>query len=354
LDWKVLKSICPILKKLTKNLQPFHEAVPIINEILLSKEGNDIRVLEHLISYAELQLEKVVTGKCYRERKFSQSIRYWHPDITIFHIINSRIADIYNANNSISVSIRDNKRYPFLINSLCLLNPWLLHLDSDALNRADIISNDQVIYLWQELYLTEQKIADVTINRDQYDVAEIHCQRCLTYSKKYIIKGEDKSFATLAALRTIIDLRQLQDDSSGAVKFAEEAYNLVVVAYDPVHRRVQEAAGMLINLLIGKGDLYDAFRFAKQTYSNLKDHKHEIDQESEDVAFGAYNLADVILQQKGDLIKCERLAREALHIRDQLHDHDDRKIGRSCALLARVLQSQSNFGDESKELFERS
>jgi len=354
--------MCPILKKLTKKLQPFHEAEPVINEILLSKKGNDIRVLEHLLSYAELQLEKVITGNGYRERESSQCIKYWHPDIAIFHIINSRIAGIYTANDSISELIRDNKRYPFLIKSLCLLNPWLPHLDSDTRHRADSISNDQIIYLWHELYFTERRIAEVTINRDQFDVAEIHCQRCLTYSKRAIIKledkrdivkGEDKTLATLAALRTIIDLRQRQGDYSGAVKFSEEAYNLVVEAYDPVHRKVQEAAGMLINLLIDKGDLYDAFRFAEQTYSNLKDHKHGIDQESEDVACGAYNLADVILQQKGDLIKCERLAREALRIRDQLHDHNDGNIGRSCGLLARVLKSQNNFGDETKELFER-
>jgi hypothetical protein len=345
--------MCLILKKLSKKLQPFHEAVPVINEILLSKKGNDIRVLEHLLSYAELQLEKEITGNGYRERECGQVVNYWHPDIAIFHIINSRIAGIYSANNSISVSVRDNKRYPFLEKSLCLLNPWLVHLGSDALNRVDRISNDQIIYLWQELYTTEQRIADVTINRDQFDVAEIHCQRCLAYSKKYIVQGEDKTLATLAALRTIIDLRQRQGDYSGAVEFCEEAYNLVVEAYDPVHRNVQEAAGMLINLLIDKDDLYNAFRFAEQTYSNLKDHNNKIDQESEDVAFGAYNLADVILQQKGDLIKCEKLAREALRIRDQLHDHNDRNIARSCDLLARILQSQSNYGDETKELLER-
>jgi hypothetical protein len=58
--------------------------------------------------------------------------------------------------------------------------------------------------------------------------------------------------------------------------------------------------------------------------------------------------------QKGDLMKCEELAREALRIRDQLPDPIDRNIGRSCDLLARVLQTQSNLGDETKKLFERS
>jgi hypothetical protein len=69
------------------------------------------------------------------------------------------------------------------------------------------------------------------------------------------------------------------------VNFAEEAYNLVVEAYDPVHPQVQEAAGELINILIMKGDLYDG---------------DGIDQESELVAEGAFNLANVIDLLDGD------------------------------------------------------
>jgi flagellar hook assembly protein FlgD len=83
------------------------------------------------------------------------------------------------------------------------------------------------------------------------------------------------------------------------VTSAEECYNLVVEAYDPVHPQVQEAAGVLINILISKGDLFDAECYAQVTYGNLRDKKNGIDQESEAVAEGAYNLADVIYRQKG-------------------------------------------------------
>jgi hypothetical protein len=49
-DWKIHKSMCPILKKLSTNLQPFHEVILIKDEILASKKGIDCRVLEHLLS----------------------------------------------------------------------------------------------------------------------------------------------------------------------------------------------------------------------------------------------------------------------------------------------------------------
>jgi hypothetical protein len=99
----------------------------------------------------------------------------------------------------------------------------------------------------------------------------------------------------------------------------------------------------------------NAGRFAEQTYANLRDIKNGINQEGEEVAEGAYNLAGVILQQNdGDLIKAEKLARESLGIRTQLYGPDYDSVGMSCVLLARILHDQGKHGDETKELLERS
>jgi flagellar hook assembly protein FlgD len=122
------------------------------------------------------------------------------------------------------------------------------------------------------------------------------------------------------ALKTFCSLRQMQSNYSGAILFAEEAHNLVVEASDCVHPQVQEAAGILINILTLKGDLFDAEHYAQVTYGNLRDKKNGIDQEGEEMAMGAYNLANVILKQNGDLIKAEELARESLRIRTLHHD----------------------------------
>jgi hypothetical protein len=58
-----------------------------------------------------------------------------------------------------------------------------------------------------------------------------------------------------------------------------------------------------------KGDLFDAERYVQVTYGNLRDKKNGTDQESEVVALGAYNLASLIEQLDGGLIKAEELAR---------------------------------------------
>jgi hypothetical protein len=104
--------------------------------------------------------------------------------------------------------------------------------------------------------------------------------------------------------------------------------------------------------MIKKGDLFDAERYAQVTYSNLRDKKNGMDQESEAVAEGTYNLANVIFAQKGDLIKAEELARESLRIRSIINDRNDVRC--SCRLLAHVLRAQGKLGDETRGLYERS
>jgi hypothetical protein len=51
LDWKAHKSMCPILKKLSTKPLPFDEVIRIKNEIVVSKKGNNVRILEHLLLY---------------------------------------------------------------------------------------------------------------------------------------------------------------------------------------------------------------------------------------------------------------------------------------------------------------
>jgi hypothetical protein len=72
------------------------------------------------------------------------------------------------------------------------------------------------------------------------------------------------------------------------------------------------------------------------------------------VARGYYDLAHVIHQQKGDLVKVEKLVRESLRIRARLYSGDHAQVGMSSSLLAHVLQAQGKLGNETKGLCERS
>jgi hypothetical protein len=83
--------------------------------------------------------------------------------------------------------------------------------------------------------------------------------------EKACIGREDKTTPIFEAFSTYVNLRQHQGDCSDVVTFAEEAYNLVVDAYDLVHPQVKEASGWLIGCLIQKSGLFNAERFADQT-----------------------------------------------------------------------------------------
>jgi hypothetical protein len=343
------------LKKLPYKQQSYHEAVQIIDETLISNKGNDVRVLEHLLSYADYQFAQPITGRDYRERSDGQLIDNWDVDIIILFRISSMIIVIYSMNLLDNHVIRYNKMYPHLERSLHILSSWMVSIDSDAANQSNSLSFEQINHLLRVSIQTERTMAVVIMNRNQYDVAEGHCHRCLVHSRRLGVEGEEKITSIFKALSTYVTLRQYQGDLEGAITFAEEAYNLVVDAYNPVHLQVQEAASLLIGCLIQKGDYLNAERYADQTYQNLKDVKNGVDQEGREVAMGAYDLADVIQRQDdGDLIKAEKLGRESLRIRAQLHGSDDADVGSGTHLLARILQKQGKLGDETKELFERS
>jgi hypothetical protein len=344
--------MCQILKTLSNELQPFHKALQLITETLASKKGDDKRVLAHLLSYAEFQFGNKKTGISYREREDGTRFSNWKADITILNIIKI-LSTLYNEDQSLGRIMSENLRFPLLERSLNLLNPWLIHLDSNTSDQSEGHDEGQINYLLHELFRTEQNMAAVFINRRQFDRAEEHCQRCLAYSRLYGLEGELKVDMIFSALSSYSKLRLLQQNYPSALIFAEECYNFVVEAYDPVHPQVQEAAGILINLLITKGDFYNAERYAEVTYSNLRDKKNGMDQESEAVANGAFNLANIILRQKVDLIKAEELARESLRIRTLVYGRNHETVGSSCDLLASILMGQGNFGDETKELYER-
>jgi hypothetical protein len=79
--------MCPILKKSSTKLQPFHEVIRIKDEILASKKGKDCRVLKHLLSYLEYQFGEKVAGIDYRERGNGEQIKNWEAEVEILFII---------------------------------------------------------------------------------------------------------------------------------------------------------------------------------------------------------------------------------------------------------------------------
>lgn len=241
-DWKIHKLLCPILTKLSiKLLQPFREIIPIIYEILLSKKGDDIRILEHLLIYVDYQFGNRVIGKTYRERVDGERISNYEVEVDILYHINKRLSTLYSHQHSLNMIARNDSTYPVIKRSLDLLNPWLLELDSGCSISYSINSlhEEQSDFILEELFRTEHNMTVVIVSRGDFDLAEGHCQRCLAYSQRLRVEGEKKTSSIFEALSVSCHLRQQQGRDSEAVVFAEECYNLVVETYDPAHLEVQ-------------------------------------------------------------------------------------------------------------------
>jgi hypothetical protein len=243
------------IKETYQQIQPYREVTRLIDEIGNSKKEKDVRILGHLLSYAEYQFGKGVPGKHYREREDGERISNWEVEIIILKRIITTLAGLYGGNGSLSIIDRDNMAFPYLERMLSILNSWVINLDSDSSSGVDSLSKDQIDALLDKLIYTEQSMVIVTENRRQFNATEGHCKRCLVYSRRYGLEGDKKITMIFTALVSYCVLRQQQGNLSDELTFAEECYNLVVEAYDPVHPQVQEAAGLLIEILISKGDL---------------------------------------------------------------------------------------------------
>jgi hypothetical protein len=110
------KSICKILKKLSLQFQPYHEATKVIEEIreeLSIKKKEEIRVLGHMISYAEHRFGDRVLGKTCFERGSGECVDNWRVEILILIPIYLCLIGANRRKASLSMVESDNLTLPY-------------------------------------------------------------------------------------------------------------------------------------------------------------------------------------------------------------------------------------------------
>jgi hypothetical protein len=374
------------LKKLSYQLQPYREVARLIEEILDENFKNEEllgRVLEQLVSYAEYQFGNRVPLRVCREREDGETIDNWTVEIEMLIIIYSALANCHLSDESLGMVSRSDLRFPLYEKMLDLLRPWSAGLDSNSSATINSMTKDQVNRISFLSALVENEIAIIYMYRSQFNLVETHCQRSLSYARLYEGTEDKKADLLCKALNTCYGLRRSEKDYADALIYAEEAYDCAAVAYNPVHPKVQNASSLLIECLTIQGDLCKAELYAQMTLDSLKDPqngldqlseavarghydlakvitdqrgdflKNGLDQQSEAVANGDYDLANVINQQKGDIVKAEKLARESLRIR-VLIDSNSHLVGSTADLLASILRIQAKLGSETKDMLEQS
>jgi hypothetical protein len=274
------------LKKLSHEHQPYQEVIRVISETCQERNKKNqlhMRVLVHLICYAEHQFGDRVVGKSYRERGGGERLDNWNVEIQVICSIYLHLVNLYVANHSHSVLICGNLTFPYFQKILDLLKPWSACLDLNTKNRRDSLDKNQRTIIVTLSSQIERQVGEIHLRRNEFNLGEIHCQRALSYAKQHEGEEVEKTDILHSALRSCYDLRKNQGMYTDALHFAEEAYNVVAIAYNPVHPMVQKAACALIECLMFKGDLETAETFAQMTLDSLRDPKNGLDQQSEEV-----------------------------------------------------------------------
>jgi hypothetical protein len=317
----------------------------------------EARVLQQLVSYTEFQCGNRVIGGASREWGNGDHIEgdslLWKLEIDILFPNYEILYLIYQKDETLSMIARANLMFPFCQKMLGLLKPWSINFDLNSTSRVNNLDKKQINHMLKVLSVTEGRMGDIQKRRNLFDSAGVHCQRAVSFGRLYDEEDKEKTKILCSALNIFYDLRATEGNYVDGLALAEEAYNCVAIAYNPVHPEVQAAAGTLIECLIHKGDSYNAERYAELTLESLKDPKNGLNQQSEEVSKGYYFLAKAIDKRTGDLVRAEMLARESLRIRSRLYSHDNECIGTCASLLSGILLAQGKVDHETKELIER-
>jgi hypothetical protein len=146
-DWKAHKPICKTLKKLSHQLQPYREVVQLIKKTCDEKFENiemKIRVLNHVISYAEYKFGNRVSSRGYRERERGETIDNWTVEMEFLVRIHARLANLYLCYESLRTVSGSDLRFPLYEKELDLLRPWSADLDSNSTGRIDSMTKYQM------------------------------------------------------------------------------------------------------------------------------------------------------------------------------------------------------------------
>jgi hypothetical protein len=154
---------------------------------------------------------------------------------------------------------------------LKILRPWSAYLDVRNTSQIDSLDEDQINTILLYFTQTEDSMGANYKCRNEFSLAENHCQRALSYARLFDGKEELKTDSLCAALRALYEIYRNQGNFDEALLLVEEAYNCVAIIYYPVHPKVQDAASSLIECLVCKGDFNHADTFAQLKFESLKD-----------------------------------------------------------------------------------
>jgi hypothetical protein len=183
-DWKPHKSICKILKKLSLQFQPYDKVIRVIAEIT-TKKKEEVRVLGHLISYAEYQFGDRVLGKAYRERGNGERIDYWKVKIMILIPIYLNLNSIFGDVNLFNIVAGDKLILPYCGKMLDFLKPWSSYLDVNCTSHIDSLNKNQIDHTIQLFSQIQCNIGAIHQHRNEFVLAKDHCQRALSYARMY-------------------------------------------------------------------------------------------------------------------------------------------------------------------------
>lgn len=114
-------------------------------------------------------------------------------------------------------------------------------VDSDDAICIERLNKDQTNYILHTSSVIKGKIAFLFIRMNEFNLAESYYHEAFFYARRYDGEKEDKATLLCNIFTAYSNLRKKQFYFVDAATFAENAYNYVAIAYNPVFPKVQGA-----------------------------------------------------------------------------------------------------------------
>ena len=337
---KKLQTVFLHIDEVSKSIKKsFDQAIALRAEW---REEEAIKVLESARVFAEYQFGPRIPGESYRLRGNGDRIDNWRVMTMPLCLNLMQLTSLYIDQRTSGSS---DRALIHAVEARELIEPFRASIEYGEL--------DYVLTLF---FQTESNLAEIYVEKLQFEEAERHCQQSLVFARQS--QGEYRTSSMFEGLKKLSALRRQQYQLSEAMELCEEAYIIVSRAHGPAHPLVQDAAAELIECLIQLERFPQAEAYARITYESMIDPRNGIDPESDGVARGMQQLAYVCSRMAGegheaapDLIEeAHELIRKACRIMEELSSPN---LAICLETLGEVLIARGILTDETKGIFER-
>jgi tetratricopeptide (TPR) repeat protein len=178
------------------------------------------------------------------------------------------------------------------------------------------------------------------INMNKIEEAAVAAERSLTLAESIYPKNDPRLHKSLRAMGLV---RDRQGNAEEAEKHFLRSYTILSLALGPQSTEAQMSVDELCNLMLKKGDLASAEKYARLNHKSLSEKT--LDERGELILGDSASRVAQVLRRQNRLVEAEEMMQQALTIREEkLMRNSPLGVAYTLSQLAAIQEAQGKVG----------